>query len=177
MEAGGSCGFAADCVPSPHLFSNGSPLIRDPLCGAADENAMMQCLHLLILTALAVVVSACAKSFPDRRPLGIALGTSGYVRLSRTPTGDAFVEHQSESPLPAPYVRFRFTDNPTFRLLITENEYPYDLDFDIKVCVTETQACSLANINPVKAHGSNGDAWPEPIDAVILSNFRLINPD
>ena len=33
MEAGGSCGFAADCVPSSQLFSNGSPLIRDPLCG------------------------------------------------------------------------------------------------------------------------------------------------
>jgi hypothetical protein len=35
LEAGGSCGFAADCVPSPKLFSNGSPLIRDPLCGGS----------------------------------------------------------------------------------------------------------------------------------------------
>jgi hypothetical protein len=33
LEAGGSCGFAAIAVLSPKPFSNGSPLIRDPLCG------------------------------------------------------------------------------------------------------------------------------------------------
>ena len=33
MEAGGSCGFAANYVPSAKPSSNGSPLIRDPLCG------------------------------------------------------------------------------------------------------------------------------------------------
>ena len=48
MEAGGSCGFAANCVPSPQLFSNGSPLIRDPLCGAtlAMPSIEIACLGL-----------------------------------------------------------------------------------------------------------------------------------
>jgi len=49
---GGSCGFAADYVPSQKLFSNGSPLIRDPLCSAKRLHSSYDLHRLSVVVSL-----------------------------------------------------------------------------------------------------------------------------
>ena len=60
---GGSCRLATTYVPSSKLFSNGSPLIRDPLCGVTMRVAVSSV--LLIVAALALLPTlAIVESIP-----------------------------------------------------------------------------------------------------------------
>ena len=136
---------------------------------------------LMLAIGLALIASMTGCAGHDRSPVtgrvGIELGGSGYVRLERHPDGSAVATVLEAPPSGETYVRFEFSEHPNFRMLKTENGYPFVLRFDAQMCISERGVCAETNVIPIAPNGGSFESWTDPIDQLIFSNFRLTPPD
>ena len=119
---------------------------------------------------------ACANPPPQviGDEVSVRLGETMRVALTRGQDGSARATVVSEASADTPAVTFRFSDQGTYRMLKVVNDYPYTLYFAVRMCISESKQCAETNVLPVGPHLSNFESWPDPIDVLYFSDFRLI---
>ena len=130
---------------------------------------------LLVLAALA----ARAETPPDPATLKdkvtIAVGKKLFVQFERKGevlTRPKVVEAASKEP---PTVSFNFIKQGDMLILATENPFSKDFKFRALMRVEGRKALAETSIVPVKPKLVNFELWQDPIEELILFDFKLID--
>lgn len=105
--------------------------------------------------------------------IAISLKQTVIIELAQDADGTV-VPKIVDQPAPGvPVVVFQFTKDRSARMLKVENRYDRDFLYSGRMCISKRKVCAKTTFVPVYAGISSFETWNDPIDLLILGDFRL----